>query len=334
MAGLIPLTLGCGAYDRTLALALGDVRPAGIDLTYLRLPVEEIFWRMTRHGEFDAAEMSLSSYLLRRSRGDEALVAIPVFTSRFFRHSYAWVNAAAGIRRPQDLVGKRIGVPEYQMTAAVWIRGFLEDDYGVRPADVRWFQGGLNQSGRVEKLAIEVPGVEITPIGEGRTLSAMLAAGELDAVIAARTPASFDGVGVRRLFPDFRTVEADYFRRTGIFPIMHTVAIRREVLDRHPWVARSLYDAFCAAKDRAMLELSHVSAAPNPSALSVSLPWLIAEVEATRALMGDDYWPYGLEPNRATLEALVRYSHAQGLAARLVPVEELFAPSTLDEYRI
>jgi 4,5-dihydroxyphthalate decarboxylase len=328
----IPLTLACAAYDRTLALALGDVRPAGIDLTYLRLPVEEIFWRMTRHGEFDAAEMSMSSYLIRRSRGDEGVVALPAFPSRFFRHSCIWINAA-GIQRPEDLVGKRVGVPEYQMTAAVWTRGFLEDDYAVRPADVRWYQGGLEHPGRVEKLPIQSPGVEITPIRSDQTLSAMLASGELEAVAAPRPPSSFDGVHVRRLFPDFRTVEADYFRRTGIFPIMHTVVVRREVLERHPWVARSLYDAFCTAKDRAMLELSHSAAAPNASVLSVSLPWLIAEVEATRALMGDDYWPYGLEPNRTTLEALARYSHAQGLAARLVPVEELFAPSTLDEYK-
>ena len=324
----IPVTLACGPYDRTLALALGDVRPAGINLTYLRMPVEEIFWRMTRHQEFDAAEMSLSSYLLRRSRGDDALLAIPVFTSRFFRHSCIFVNAAAGIERLEDLRGKRVGVPEYQMTAAVWIRGFLEDDYGVRPADVRWFRGGLEQPGRVEKLAIDIPGVEITPIGENQTLSAMLAAGELDALMGARVPSSLDGVRVRRLFPDYRAVEAEYFRRTGIFPIMHTVAIRRELLDRHPWVARSLYDAFCAAKAHALAQLG------ESAALTVSLPWLLAELEATRTLMGDDYWSYGVEPNRVALEALARYSHAQGLAARLVRIEELFAPSTLDEYRI
>ena len=328
MSERISVTLACGAYDRTLPLALGDVRPAGIDLVYLRLHVEEIFWRMTRHHEFDAAEMSFSSYLLRHSRGDDAVVAIPVFTSRMFRHSNVFVNVAAGIERPEDLRGKRIGVPEYQMTAAVWIRGFLEDDYGVRPSDARWFQGGLFQPGRIEKLAVDIPGVEITPIGAGQTLSAMLAEGELDAVIGARAPSSFDGVRVRRLFPDFKAVEMDYYRRTGIFPIMHTVVLRRELLERHPWAARSLYDAFRAAKDRLMAE---IGSAP---ALIATVPWLLAEVEEARALMGEDYWPYGVEPNRATIEALARYSHAQGLAARLVPIEELFAPSTLDEYRI
>ncbi len=324
----ISLTLACGPYDRTMPLALGDVRPAGIDLTYLRLPVEETFWRMTRHHEFDAAEMSMSSYLLRRSRGDDALVAIPVFTSRFFRHSCVFVRADAGIEKPEDLKGKRMGVPEYQMTAAVWERGFLEDDYGVRPSDMTWFRGGLEQPGRVEKLAVEIPGVDLRDIDPSDTLSAMLARGELDATMGARAPASFDGVRVKRLFPNYREVEADYFRRTGIFPIMHTVVIRKEVLEWHPWVARSLFDAFCQAKDEVMAELN------NSAALAVMLPWMIGEVEEARVLMGDDYWPYGYEPNGKTLEALARYSHSQGLAARLVDPRELFAPSTLDEYRI
>ena len=327
----IPLTLACGPYDRTLALALGDVRPAGIDLTYLRLQPhpEAIFWRMNRHHEFDPAEMSLSSYLLRRSRGDESLQAIPVFPSRFFRHGSVFVNTAAGIERPEDLKGKRVGVPEYQITAVVWIRAFLEEDYGVRPSDIHWLQGGVERAGRVEKIEIQIPGVEIRPIGEERTLSSMLAAGELDALMAAGPPSSFDGQRVRRLFPDFRAVEIEYFRRTGIFPIMHTVVIRRDVLERYPWAARNLYDGFCEAKRLAMADLDS-----SARALATSLPWQIAEVEATRALMGDDYWPYGLEPNRKTLEAFARYSHAQGLAERLVPIEELFVPSTLDESRL
>lgn len=324
----VSLTLACGPYDRTAALWDGRVQPAGIDLTYLTVFPEEAFWRMTRHGEFDAAEMSMSSYILRRSRGDDALIALPVFTSRFFRHSYVFVRADAGIQRPEDLKGKRIGVPEYQMTAAVWQRGFLQDDYGVRPSDVHWYQGGLEQPGRVEKLAIQVPGVEITPIGPGQTLSRMLAEGELDAVIGARAPSSFDGKRVARLFPDFRRVEADYFRRTRLFPIMHTVVVRRDVLERNPWVARNLYDAFCEAK---RLTIEHYG---SSVALHVMLPWLVDEFEQTRALMGDDYWAYGVEENRRDLEALARYSHEQGLAARLVQPEELFAPTTLDEYRI
>lgn len=324
----VHLTLACGATDRTLPLILGDVRPAGIDLTFLRMYPEEVFWRMTRHAEFDAAEMSLSSYVLRRSRGDESVIAIPVFTSREFRHSCIWVRADSEVREPRDLVGKRMGAGEYQLTANVWIRGFLADDYQVRPQDMRWLLGGLYQPGRIEKLAVTIPGVEMQAIGPDQTLSQMLEDGELDAVMGPRPPSGFPGPRVRRLFDNFREVEADYFRRTRVFPIMHTVVIRREVLDRDPWVARSLYDAFCESKRRAMAELN------DPVVLWTTLPWQIAEVESTRALMGDDYWPYGVEPNRATLETLVRYSCEQGLAQHTVEIDSLFAPSTLDDYRI
>jgi 4,5-dihydroxyphthalate decarboxylase len=322
------VTLACGATDRTLPLILGDVRPAGIDLTFLRMYPEEVFWRMTRHAEFDAAEMSLSSYILRRSRGDDAALAIPVFTSREFRHSCVWVRADSGIQAPTDLKGKRMGVPEYQMTAAVWIRGFLSDDYAVAPSDLEWYCGGLYQRGREEKLPIHVPGVDIRVIDESQTLSQMLLDGELDAIMGPRPPSGFPGPHVRRLFEDFKTVEADYFKRTKVFPIMHTVVIRRDVLDREPWIARSLYDAFCESKRRAMAELA------EPVVLFTTLPWQIAEVENTRALMGDDYWAYGVEPNRATLETLMRYSCEQGLAQRAVAIESLFAASTLDDYRI
>jgi 4,5-dihydroxyphthalate decarboxylase len=322
------VTLACGATDRTQPLIVGDVRPAGIDLTFLRMYPEEVFWRMTRHAEFDAAEMSLSSYLLRRSRGDDAVLAIPVYTSREFRHSCIWVRADAGIESPEDLKGTRMGVPEYQMTAAVWIRGLLSDDYAVAPGDMRWFSGGLYQPGREEKLPISVPGVDITAIGADHTLSDMLLDGELDAIMGPRPPSGFPGPRVRRLFEDFKSVEQAYFRRTRVFPIMHTVVIRRELLEREPWVARSLYDAFCEAKARATAQLSEAVV------LAVTLPWLIAEVESTQALMGDDYWPYGVERNRAALETLVRYSCEQGLAQRGVAIEELFAPSTLDDYRI
>jgi 4,5-dihydroxyphthalate decarboxylase len=324
----VRVTLACGATDRTMPLILGDVRPAGIDLTFLRMYPEEVFWRMTRHAEFDAAEMSLSSYILRRTRGDDALLAIPVFTSREFRHSCIWVRADAGIAAPADLKGKRMGVPEYQMTAAVWIRGFLSDDFGVAPSDMHWYSGGLYQPGREEKLPISIPGVDLRAIRADQTLSDMLLAGDLDAGMGPRPPRGFPGPRVRRLFSDFRQVEADYFRRTRVFPIMHTVVVRRDLLDREPWVARSLYDAFYESKRRAVAELA------DPVVLATTLPWQIAEVESTRALMGDDYWPYGVEPNRAALETLMRYSCQQGLAERAIAIESLFAPSTLDDYRI
>ena len=322
------LTLACGASDRTLPLILGDVVPQGIDLTFLRMYPEEVFWRMTRHAEFDAAEMSMSSYMLRRSRGDDSVTAIPVFTSREFRHSCVWVRADAAIQSPEDLRGKRVCAAEWQLTANLWIRGFLADDYNVQPKDVRWYLGGLYQPGRIEKITLRLPGVEVNQIEPGQTLSQMLQDGELEAVIGPRPPAGFPGPRVRRLFEDFRAVEVDYFRRTRIFPIMHTVVIRRDVLERDAWVARSLYDAFVEAKRRAVAELH------NPVVLYSTLPWQIAEVEATDALMGEDYWPYGLEPNRKNLETLMRYSREQGIAEREVPVESLFAPTTLDDYRI
>ncbi|HEV7666797.1 MAG TPA: ABC transporter substrate-binding protein [Chloroflexota bacterium] len=322
------VTLACGATDRTMPLINGDVRPAGIDLTFLRMYPEEVFWRMTRHAEFDAAEMSLSSYLLRRSRNDDALLAIPVFTSRMFRHSCVWVRRDAGINEAPDLRGKRLGVPEYQVTAAVWIRGFLSDDYGVRPTDVHWYSGGMYQPGRVEKLPIDIPGLDLNTIRPDQTLSQMLEDGEIDGIIGPRPPSNFPGPKTQRLFPDFRHVEADYFKRTGVFPIMHTVVVRRELLEREPWVARNLYDAFTEAKARVMAQLT------EPVALAATLPWQLAEVEETRALMGDDYWPYGVNANRATIDTLIRYSCEQGLAQRAVPIDDLFAPSTLDDYRI
>ena len=324
----VRLTLACGASDRTWPLILGDVQPAGIDLTFLRMYPEEVFWRMTRHAEFDAAEMSLSSYVLRRSRGDESVIAIPVFTSREFRHSCIWVHKNAGINQPEDLKAKRVGAAEWQLTANLWIRGFLHDDYGVEPEDMHWFFGGLYQPGRIEKLSVSLPNLHATHIEPHQTLSQMLQDGELDAVIGPRPPTGFPGPKIRRLFEDFKSVEQDYFRRTSIFPPMHTVVIRRDVLANNPWVARSLYDAFDEAKQRATRELM------DPVVLCTTLPWQVAEVEETRALMGDDYWPYGLEPNRKAIETLIRYSCEQGLASQSVPVESLFAPNTLDDYRI
>jgi 4,5-dihydroxyphthalate decarboxylase len=324
----VRLTLACGATDRTWPLILGDIQPAGIDLTFLRMYPEEVFWRMTRHAEFDAAEMSLSSYILRRSRGDESVIAIPVFTSREFRHSCVWIRANAGISSPQDLKGMRIGAAEYQLTANVWIRGILQDEYGISPSDVRWYLGGLYEPGRIEKLTVSIPGVQLTQIAPGQTLSHMLQAGELDAVIGPRPPHGFPGPKIKRLFENFKEVEQDYFRRTRIFPPMHTIVVRRDVLATQPWIARSLYDAFVEAKRRAVAELG------NPVVLCTTLPWQVADFEATRELMGDDYWPYGLEANRHALETLIRYSCEQGLATQAVPVESLFAQNTLDDYRI
>ncbi|MDO8690996.1 MAG: ABC transporter substrate-binding protein [Dehalococcoidia bacterium] len=325
------LTLACGDYDRTRALKDGSVQPQGIDLTYLTYRPSEIFWRMFKFEEFDVSEMSLSSYVLERSRGINRFIAIPVFPSRMFRHGFIFVNTGSGIQRPEDLIGKRVGVPEYQQTASVWIRAFLQHDYGVTPDQVFWVQGGLEDPGRQEKVELCLPaGIRIQPAPEGRSLSAMLEAGELDALVTARFPTCFinGSANVRRLFPDYRTVEIDYFRRTGIFPIMHTVVMRDQLYREHPWVATSLYYAFCEAKavcyDRMV----------DSAALGCTLPWFLPELENERQVLGHDLWPYGLSANRATLDAFVQYSIEQGLAERKLEVESLFAPSTADEFKM
>ena len=324
-----PLMLACGDYDRTRALHEGTVVPEGIDLVTLRLPVEEIFFRMARFAEFDAAELSLSSYLLTMTdTGPGPFVAIPVFPSRSFRHSGVYVNVASGIERPEDLRGRTVGVAEYQLTANVWIRGILQDRHGVAVDSVRYRTGGLHEAGRPEKLSVALPPtVDISPIPAGRTLSDMLVTGEVDAVYTPRTPRCFaEGrPEVRRLFPDFATVEADYYRDTGVFPIMHCVVLRRDVYDANRWAARSLVKAFEAARREALAGIDETAA------LRFMLPWLAAEVERTRRVLGADYWPYGLEPNTAALGALIRYSHEQGLARRRFEPAELFAPETLEE---
>lgn len=325
------LALACGDYDRTRALADGSVRPEGVELNYLALPVEETFFRMLRHREFDVAEMSLSSYAVTLGRADPPFIAIPVFPSRYFRHSCIFVSTAAGIREPKDLLGKRVGTPEYQMTAPVWIRGILADEYGVAHTAVEYWTGGEEQPGRDEKIALDLPpGVRVRRIGPGKTLAAMLADGEIDALYTARAPSTFvtRPGAVRRLFEDHAGVERDYFRRTRIFPIMHTVAIRREVYAANRWVAQTLTKAFIEAQRRAYRDLEETAA------LNTMLPWLPAHVEETRREMGTDWWAYGLEPNRHVLETFLRYHYEQGLSKRRLAPEELFAPEALERFTI
>jgi 4,5-dihydroxyphthalate decarboxylase len=307
------------------------VRAEGIDLVYNNLFVEETFFRMLRNREFDIAEMSLSSYCVSLMRDDAPFIAIPVFPSRFFRHSCIFVSAAAGIRKPEDLVGKRIGVPEYQMTAPVWIRGILQDEYGVDPAGCEYRTGGEEEPGRDEKLALDLPPkFRIRPIGPEQTLARMIAAGEIDALHTARAPSTFRSQPdkVRRLFEDFVEVEKAYYRKTKIFPIMHTVVIRRDLYETNRWVAQSLLKAFTQAQRKTYEHLN------TSMALTTMLPWQSAHVEEARALLGEDWWPYGLEPNRDVLETFLRYHHEQGLSKRRLKVEELFAPETLVSFRV
>lgn len=318
------LHVSCAGHlsDRVQDLHTGRVRIEGVSLHYLPLSPAEAFRRMLQ-GEFDAGEMSLATHIVKVSRGEDDFVAIPAFPSRTFRHSAIYVNERSGIADPGDLVGRRVGVPEYQMTAALWVRGLLEHEYGVRPGDMSWVTGGLRDPGRRPLVDVDVPGVSVRHEPE-RSLDELLRTGEIDAVVAPQAPPSFAaGDGVRRLFPDYRRVEAEYFAKTRLFPIMHTVVLRRDFHREHPWVAASLFRAFDAARTAAIGRLTQREPLP------VSLPWMQSELDETIEIMGPDFWPYGVERNQQVLEAACRYAWEQGLCARAVEVEELFDPGVV-----
>jgi len=303
----------------------------GIELNYLNLVVEETFFRMLRHREFDVAEMSLSSYTISLFREDPPFIAIPVFPSRSFRHSCIYINADSGIREPKDLIGKRIGNPEYQMTAPVWIRGIFSDEYGVPVTSSTYFQGGEEEPGRPEKLPLKLPPeIQVRPIPLDRTLAAMIASGEIDALYATRAPSTFKTAPdkVRRLFENYQAAEREYFQKTKIFPIMHVIAIRRDVYEENPWVAQSLFKAFMLAQREAYEDLRETAA------LKVMLPWLVWHTEETEKMLGRDFWPYGLEPNLDNLSTFLRYSFEQGLSKRQLMPKELFAPESLESFKI
>lgn len=310
----LDLTLACGRYDRTQPLIDGRVQPEGVDLTFLPLRPGETFWRMLNHGEFDVSEMSLSSYTILRSEGDTRFIAIPVFPSRVFRHSAIYVRADSSIERPEDLKGKRVGVGDYQMTAAVWVRGLLTHEYGVTPKDIVWVTGKPIRS-------IKPPdGVRLESIPADTTLEAMLERGEIDALTSVMIP---NGLGktVRRLFRNSREVEIEYYNKTRIFPIMHTLVLKTCLYERKPWLATSFYRAFCRARDLAHLSMY------DTDALTVSLPWVIDEVEATRAVFGPQIWDYSIEGSLPTLNALLTYLDEQKLSQRRMSVDELFVPN-------
>lgn len=326
----LPITIATWDYDRVRPLIDGRVGVEGCDVNYLVMPVEECFHRAFFNGEFEVAEIGLSPFLIAVSRAMAPYVAIPAFLSRTFRHSAIYVRSDRGINSPQDLRGRNIGVPEYQQSAALWVRGFLKDDFGIDAEQIQWVQGGLEQHGRKDKFPLNLPpGFPLTSSSQ-HSLSTLLAQGELDAVISARAPSCLGqpGVPVRRLFTDYRAVEQDYFRRTGLFPLMHAVGLRNDMAARHPWLAASLYKAFSAAKKIADQDLQEVTA------LKIGLPWVTAELESTQAVMGTDFWPYGVSENRVALEAMTRYSFEQGLAVRKVSVEEIFDSHTLESVHV
>jgi 4,5-dihydroxyphthalate decarboxylase len=324
----LTLSLSCWDYDRTRALADGRVAVDGVELIYQPLVVEETFFRMLRYQDFDVSEMSLSSYCRSKFLSDP-FIAIPIFPSRVFRHSFVFVNEQSGIKEAKDLIGKRVGCPEYQLTAPVWIRGILQDEYGVPVDSVKYLIGGEEEPGRSEKLKIDLPpNFDVKPIGPTETLSQMLANGDIDAMYSARTPSTLGKHGVHRLFPNYVDVERAYFQKTKMFPIMHVIVIRKDVYEKHKWLAMALYKAFVQSQHITYEDLSETAA------LKTMLPWAGAEFEQTRALMGDDYWPYGFDANVHTLDTFTRYSYEQGLSKRKLDPKELFAPETLEAFKI
>jgi 4,5-dihydroxyphthalate decarboxylase len=326
----LQLTMACWDYDRTRPLVDNRVSFDGIELTYLPLIVEETFFRMLRYQEFDVSEMSLSSYTLSLFAEKPPFIAIPVFPSRMFRHNGIFVNVDSGIRDPKDLIGKRVGTPEYQLTAPVWQRGILSDEYNVPVSSMLHFQGGLEEPGREEKITLELPpAIKLQVIPAGKTLSQMLEVGEIDALVGPRSPSTFKPGGrVRRLFEDYGRFEREYYQRTRIFPIMHVIVIRRELYEQKPWIAQSLYKGFVQAQRITYKDLHETAA------LKYMLPWLLEQVEQTEKVMGADFWPYGFQANTETLSTFLRYSYEQGLAKRLLAPKDLFATETLESYKI
>jgi len=327
----LSLSVAMGNYDRTRPIIDGRVPIQGVDPVVMMQEPEELFFRAFRNAEYDVCELSLSSFVVRTARGDCPYVGVPVFPSRFFRHTSIYIRTDRGIEKPEDLKGRRIGTPEYQLTACVWARALLADDYGVDPADVTWVRGGIEEKGRIEKISMNLPAdVVIEDIDPDMTLSEALEAGEIDGMVTPRAPSCFKrgAANVGRLFEDSETAAREYYGRTGIYPIMHLLGVRKALLEQHPWVAGNVVKAFEEAKNLAAADLIDI-AAPK-----VMLPFLAEHLEALQSLLGEDIWPYGLEKNRVVLETFLRHHHAQGLSERLVSIEELFDPASLDSFRI
>jgi len=323
----LSLTLAIGDYEHTRDLATGQVPVQGASLNVLNLSPEEAFFRFTFFREWEVSEMSMGKYVSLRSQEDNSIAAIPVFPSRVFRHSMIYVRDGGKIDRPEQLKGKRIGVPEWAQTAVIYARGYLAHQVGVPLDSVEWVQAGVNEAGRVEKVKLKLPqGVRLRP-EPGRSLNDMLLAGDLDAVLSARPPRAF-GKGIRRLFPDYEAAEETYFRETGVFPIMHVIVIRSDVLARHPWLAMNLYKAFDEAKCRSIERLSDITASHAPFA------WLAPHAERMKAFFGEDFWPYGLEKNRKTLQAFVDFAFEQGVCHRKLTLEELFPKQVLTSFKV
>lgn len=326
----VPLTLAISHYDHVSDLVAGRINIEGIDLTPLVLQTEEIFFRTFTYRDFDISEVSLAKYSSLISQGDPSFIAIPVFPSRVPRHSSIYVRRDGPVREPADLAGRRVGIPEWAQTASVYSRGLLVHQYGLDLASIDWVQAGVDQPGRREKVNLKLPpGIKVTPVAD-KSLSDMLVAGEIDAVLTAHPPHCFEQrhPNIRRLFEDYLDVETRYVRETGIFPIMHTVAIRKELVDRNPWIAMNIFKAFEEAKNRSVARMLFIGIAGVP------IPWGYAHAQRAQELFGDDIWPYGIEPNRTTLDAFLQYAFEQGVCHRRLKPEELFAPQVQRSVRV
>lgn len=329
--GKLKLSVAIGDYDRNRPLIDGAVSIDAVDPAIMTLSPEEIFFRAMRHEAFDICELSLSSFVLRTARGDSPYVGVPAFVSRAFRHTSIIVRKDSGIRSPADLKGKRIGTPEWQLTANVWARGFLEEIYGVKSSDITWVRGGIEETGRLEKLQVTLPkGVTVEDIGPTDTLSDLLLAGKIDGFMGPRAPLVFTAghPDLKWLFDDPTSEAKAYFTKTRIFPIMHLIGVRRSLAEANPWLPMAVLKAFDRSKAVALAHLSETSAT------KVTLPFVEEQLDAARRLMGKDFWPYGVEPNRTTLETFTRYHHAQGISSRQVSVDELFHAGTRESYKL
>jgi 4,5-dihydroxyphthalate decarboxylase len=323
------LSVAVGPYDRTRALIDGTVQIDGVKPACMTLSPEEIFFRAFRQAEFDICELSLSSFTVKTALGSCPYVGVPAFVSRAFRHTSIYVRTDR-VKTPGDLKGKKVGLPEYQLTANVWARAILEDEHGVKPSDIRWVRGGIEDADRPEKITIKLPpDVKLEDAPKGKSISALLRDGAIDGFIAPRPPSlPKDTHNVGWLFSDPVAAAKDYFKRTGIFPIMHLVGVRRTLAEKHPWLPGAVFKAFEQAKKAALDQLS------DTSATKVTLPFVEERLSEARALMGEDFWSYGVAANHKTLETFLRHHHSQGLSSRLVTIEEMFHPGTLETFKL
>lgn len=315
----VDLTMAIGDYDRVRPLRTGEISPAGINLTLVNRPPGELFKQVVEFEQFELTEMSLSTFTLWTATGECPYIGLPVFPSRLFRHSAIYVNRDSYIDEPADLRGADVGVlPEYQITAATMVRGFLDEEYDIAPEEMTWY------ASREEKLPVDLtPNLEKHVIPPERDLEAMVADGDIDALISTLIPDTL-GDGIERLFPDFKAREKEYYESTGVFPIMHTLVVHEDVYETDPWVVNSIYEAMVEAKNLAIERLY------NTDALQITLPWLIDHIEEACEALGDEFWPYGFQPNQKTIDMLTRYSYEQGLSCRKVDPMELFVDELLD----